>query len=258
MGEGDNDSPQITIEIPTNRFTRRNNMLARALLLFGSVTLAITVSIGPYLVSISHTVGGETRVAHGIAVGRLQKWKSWCFWGCSPNSKVEHTETVDMSAGLIALNANRSGKEFTADVGLQRSVSGFDDDVEATFSANVTLHDKDAKDFLHSRIVRPFVPQAAEKLMTDDKIVYPPLRKKPAFVSEEAWKGLVYPQTYRPASRPLNPVNQPAQVMSAKMTPLASEGLSPELQRAIDDFNRQFSKSPLYRSKAAPNSVHTP
>jgi hypothetical protein len=220
------------------------------------LTITVTLTIGPYVLSLAHTIGGETRVSHSLALDRVQKGQSVCLTQCAPGFKTESFETVDMSApDLIALNASRSGGEITADVGLYKNVSiptgKFKLRLGLSAAVTKTLHDKDAIHFLQLPIVKPFVPQRAQRLITDYELrhkIWPPtFARKPPFVSDAAWKSIIDGTTYEPALTSTPSSSKPGQVIAAKSTQLSQAHLNPDVQRLIADFNRQFATSRLNR-----------
>jgi hypothetical protein len=173
------------------------------------ITFAITVAIGPYLLSALHTVGGETRVSQALNVGGVSKGKSLCILKCPPGSKVEDFETVDVIPDYIALSATRSGGEFTSDVGLQKAFFTPGGKFGVTLSATTTVRDKDAIHLFESAPIKPFVPQRLDTLIKDYKVrnnLSPrPLTGKPLYGLDPVLKALDNWPTRKPARKVVIP-----------------------------------------------------
>lgn len=69
-------------------------MKLRAIVALLALTFAVTVSIGPYVVSLEHTVGGETRVSRAFTFGRLQKGRTWCLWDVRQTQKLKTSNVL--------------------------------------------------------------------------------------------------------------------------------------------------------------------
>jgi hypothetical protein len=132
------------------------------------LTLTLTLTIGPYVLSISRNVGGgEIRVSQAVMHDSVQIGKSWCISQCDPDSKTQKFELVDLSGpDLIAASVNRTDGRFSTDVGLYKAASllttrlGFGSGVSA--SLTTTIRDEDAIRLLRSRYAKPFLQESVE------------------------------------------------------------------------------------------------
>lgn len=139
--------------------------------LLAGITFTVTITIGAYVLSLSHSTGGETRVSHGVAAGRIQRIKALCINGCEPGSKVEDVVALDMSPPQgIALVANRSGGEVTLDAGLHTSLSSRKGLVAVDVSATTTLSRQDAARLLRSPNVKPYVPEWVNGIVRGNEV----------------------------------------------------------------------------------------
>jgi hypothetical protein len=84
-----------------------------------------------------------------------------------PGSKVEKFQSVDFGHGPIALSANRSNGEISADVGVQKEFSTPIEGASVTIAATKSLHGEDAIHFLRLPGVRSVVPDRANKYIKD-------------------------------------------------------------------------------------------
>lgn len=186
-------------------------MKALALVLIAlGITFAITVSIGPYVVSLSHTAGGETRISHAVAVGPVQKGRSTCLMGCAADSKTEDFETVDMSSpDLIALSATRSAGQFTVDAGVHKSLSALSGNFAVDFSATKSFHGKDGVRVLRLPVIRSLVPKSLDRILRDNElpnsvVPNPAIAEKSVFPSGSNFPALNH--SYRESIFPITKI----------------------------------------------------
>lgn len=88
---------------------------------FLGITLTVSLTVGPYVVGVSQTPQGETKVYHGASVGSVEKGKSYCALGCQPDAKPESYESVDLNPNgdFVALGLNRTDGNVTTEYGVQ-------------------------------------------------------------------------------------------------------------------------------------------
>ncbi len=134
------------------------------------LTLTLTLTIGPYVLSISRNVRGETRVSQSVMYDGVQKGKSWCIAGCAPDSKTQKVESIDLSGpDLIAASAKRTDGRLSLDVGIYKAASlpttrlGVGMGVSA--SVTTTIRDEDAIHLLRSKHAKQFLPASVEIFM---------------------------------------------------------------------------------------------
>lgn len=210
------------------------------------LTIAFAITIGCISVSLTHTLGGKTKVTAAVTKGQVKVGKSTCIdfdaigtqkkvLGCDPNSTkvLEDYQSLNISpADPLVASVNRSKDGYRLNVGAGKSVSDPTGWVKLSGSVTESFDGKDAVKIIDSNVAGWILAQQQRQQL------------RGLFASQEKARGPLFNEKF--VIPDWDPKKKAEDATSHLLRNL-------EIQRTVNDFQRDRALQCLSKKTAICN-----